>query len=90
MDDHKKGTVKLHALKYVIIKGELWWRSNEGVLLKCVDPHKAEDLLQAMHEAVCGVHYMAKNTTHKILRSRFWWPSIFKDAHFFVKKCDAC
>ena len=43
-----------------------------------------------MHERVCGGHYMAKTTAHKILRSGFWWPTIFKDTHEFVKKCDAC
>lgn len=42
-----------------------------------------------MHFGACGGHYMAKTTTHKILRVGFWWPTIFKDAHGFVKKCDA-
>ena len=40
---------------------------------------------------VCvGGHYMAKITTHKILRANFWWPTLFRDAHEFVKTCDAC
>ena len=33
---------------------------------------------------------MSKKTTHKVLRSGFWWPTLFKDAHEIVRKCDAC
>lgn len=42
-----------------------------------------------MHNVVCGGHYMAKIIAHKILRSRYWWPSLFFDTHKMVKKCDA-
>lgn len=40
-----------------------------------------------MHARVCGGHYMAKNTTHKVMRVGFWWPSLFKDAQIMVRKC---
>ena len=43
-----------------------------------------------MHEGVCGVHYMAKTIAHKVLRAGFWWPTLFRDAHEFVKICDTC
>ena len=43
-----------------------------------------------MHGGVCCGHYMAKTTTHKIMRAGFWWPTLFKDAHEFVKICDTC
>ena len=28
--------------------------------------------------------------THKILRAIYYWPTLFKDAHAHVRKCDAC
>lgn len=62
----------------------------EGVLLKCVDEIESKRILTDMHEGVCGGHYMAKTTTHKILRAGFWWPTLFKNAHEFVKTCDSC
>ena len=61
----------------------------QGVLLKCIDKIESEKILKDMHEGVCGGHYMAKTTTHKILRFGFWWPTIFKDTHEFITKCDA-
>lgn len=79
--DENKSTIKFHVVRYAIIGGELWWRSNEGVLLKYVDRDRSRALLEEIHNGVCGGHYMAKTKAHKILRSRFRWPTIFKDAH---------
>lgn len=87
--DSQKRSLKLQAIRYVIVQGQLWWRSMEGVLLKCVDEIESKMILKDMHEGVCGGHYMAKTTTHKILKVGFWQPTLFRDAHEFVKVCDA-
>ena len=29
-------------------------------------------------------------SVHKILRAGYYWPTLFKDAHAHVRKCDAC
>ena len=80
----------MQAIRYVIVQGQLWWRDMQGVLLKCIDESESEKILRDMHEGVCGGHYMAKTIAHKILKFGFWWPTIFKDTHVFIKKCDAC
>ena len=49
-----------------------------------------EKILRDMHNCVCGGHYKDKTTTHKVLRSSFWWPTISKYAHEFFKTCDSC
>ena len=51
---------------------------------------KEKEVLNEMHAGVCGGHYMAKTTAHKVMRARFWWPSLFKDAQIMVRKCDPC
>ena len=61
----------------------------EGVLLKYVNVEKYVKILNDMHSGVCGGHFMAKTTDHKMTRARFWWPTLFKDSHELVKKCDA-
>ena len=35
-------------------------------------------------------HHGASSTAKKVFDSGFYWPSIFKDAHDFVKSCDRC
>jgi len=60
----------------------------EGILLKCVDKDHSVIILNEIHSGVCGGHYMAKTTTHKIIRAGFWWPTLFKDAYELVRKYD--
>jgi len=37
-----------------------------------------------------GGHHYWKTTAHKILRARYYWPSLFSDVFSFVKSCDRC
>lgn len=90
LTDNEKRTIKLHSVRYIVVNGTLWWRNFEGILLKCVDQRKSEEILNEMHSGVCGGHYMAKTTAHKVMRLGFWWPTLFKDAQVLVRKCDSC
>ena len=90
LTDNEKRTVKLHALRFVIISGELWWRDIDGVLLKCVDKEQSIKILTKMHSGTCGGHYMSKTIAHKVLRVGFWWPTLFNDANDIVRRCDSC
>ena len=77
---NEKRSIKLQAIRYIIVKGSLWWRNFEGILLKCIDLEKEKEILNEIHVGVCGGHYKAKTTAHKVMRDGFWWPSLFKDA----------
>ena len=57
---NEKRSTKFQAIRYVIIKGILWWRNFEGILLKCIDKEKAKEVLSEMHAGVCGGHYMPR------------------------------
>ena len=72
LPDNEKRNTKLQAISYIIVQNNLWCRNFEGVLLKCVDKERAKDVLKEMHAGVCGEHYMAKTTAHKIMRVGFW------------------
>nr|GEY47126.1 reverse transcriptase domain-containing protein [Tanacetum cinerariifolium] len=51
---------------------------------------KALDILVACHNGPTGGHHGANLTAKKIFNSGFFWPTIYKDAHEFVKNCDSC
>nr|GEW72814.1 reverse transcriptase domain-containing protein [Tanacetum cinerariifolium] len=51
---------------------------------------KALDILVACHNGPTEGHYGANLTAKKIFDSGFFWPTIYKDAHEFVKNCDSC
>ncbi|GJR94826.1 reverse transcriptase domain-containing protein [Tanacetum coccineum] len=46
--------------------------------------------LKACHSGPTGGHYGANYTAKKIFDSGFYWPTIYKDAHDFVTRCDIC
>ena len=47
-------------------------------------------ILQECHASLYGGHFVGDKTTHKILQSRFYWPTILKDSFEWVKLCDQC
>lgn len=48
------------------------------------------DILFHCHSMSSGGHASASKTVAKVLQSRFFWPSLFKDARKFVLSCHAC
>ena len=40
------------------------------------------------HNSPCGRHYGGDKTAAKVLQSGFFWPTLFKDTHHHVLKCD--
>nr|GEU68028.1 reverse transcriptase domain-containing protein [Tanacetum cinerariifolium] len=48
------------------------------------------DILEACHNGPTGGHHGANLTAKKVFDAGFVWPTIYKDAHEFVKNCDSC
>ena len=76
--------------KYVITQMGLGWKKLDGLILRCVDEDEAKSLINEFHVGLCGGHYAARTTTHKILRAGYYCPSIFSDVHKFVRCCEPC
>ncbi|GJR95737.1 reverse transcriptase domain-containing protein [Tanacetum coccineum] len=49
---------------------------------------EAVDILTACHSGPTGGHYGANYTAKKVFNSGFYWPTIYKDAHDLVTRCD--
>ena len=84
MSDNQKRDPKIQFIKYIIVRGKLWWRDMEGVLLKCVHEEYLLKNLNEMRNGLYGGDYMAKKKVHKVIRVGFWWPTLFKDIHELV------
>ncbi|CAA7021685.1 unnamed protein product [Microthlaspi erraticum] len=67
----------------------LFRKGNDNLFRRCVAKEEVEGILFHCHgqamEAICGF-----KTVQKVLQAGFWWPSMFKDAHAFISKCEAC
>ncbi|GJR20286.1 reverse transcriptase domain-containing protein [Tanacetum coccineum] len=56
----------------------------------CVAGQEAFDILKACHSGPTWGYYGANYTTKKVFDSGFYWPTIYRDAHDLVTRCDTC
>ncbi|XP_022041369.1 uncharacterized protein LOC110943947 [Helianthus annuus] len=89
--------VRVMALQYELIDGELYRRSYLGPSLKCVDMEEAEYVIKemhegicGMHEGICGMHSGPRTIVTKAMNAGFYWPRMYETASEEIKKCDNC
>ena len=46
--------------------------------------------MREVHEGVCRIHLRARLLIHKLIRVGYYWPTMQKDAHFYMKARDKC
>nr|GEX97784.1 reverse transcriptase domain-containing protein [Tanacetum cinerariifolium] len=62
----------------------------DQVIRRCVHGLEAIAILKACHNGPTGGHHGLNYTAKKVFDSRFYWLTIYQDAHDLVKSCDAC
>ncbi|GJX01504.1 reverse transcriptase domain-containing protein [Tanacetum coccineum] len=62
----------------------------DQMIRRCVAGQEAIDILTACHSGPTGGHYGANYTAKKVFDSGFYWPTIYRDAHDLVTRCDTC
>nr|GEU73226.1 reverse transcriptase domain-containing protein [Tanacetum cinerariifolium] len=62
----------------------------DQVIRRCVHEKEALNILEACNNGPTGGHHGANLTAKKVFDAGFFWPTIYKDAHEFVKNCDSC
>jgi hypothetical protein len=78
------------AANYIIIGTELYRRSTNCVLMKCILRSEGLELLQEIHGGECGNHAASANLVGKAYRSGFYWPTTLVDAQDLVRWCKGC
>jgi hypothetical protein len=57
MSPKERRTLKMKSNQYVLIVDILFKRNYDGVLLRCVDENKAQELMREFHEGICGGNF---------------------------------
>ena len=60
------------------------------MIRRCVAEIEQGEIIDKCQASPCGGHFVGDKTTHKILQSGFYWPTLFKDYFEWVKHCDKC
>jgi len=82
--------VRFQATKCVLLEEELYYRTIDGVLLKCLGDDKAKSLMGEIHEGVCGAHQLAFKMKWTIRRNVYYWPAILEYCFKYFKGCQGC
>ena len=82
--------IKYRALSYVIIGSELFKKTLEGVLLKCLGETEAYLVVSNTHSGACGTHQAGHKMKWLLFRQGVYWPTMLKDCIKFGKGCQEC
>ncbi|XP_011102009.1 uncharacterized protein LOC105180039 [Sesamum indicum] len=82
--------VKFRATRFTMLLGQLYKRTLDGPLLKCLDEERALYVMREIHEGSCGNHSGARSLDQKVIRQGYFWPTLVKDSKELVKKCESC
>ncbi|GKA81576.1 reverse transcriptase domain-containing protein [Tanacetum coccineum] len=62
----------------------------DQVIRRSVAGQEAVNILIACHSGPTKGHYDANYTAKKVFNLGFYWPTIYRDAHDLVTRCDTC
>ena len=65
--------------KYVLLDDQLYYKTIDGVLLKCLSQEEARVLMGEVHGGICRAHQLAYKMKWVICRSGYFWPIILED-----------
>ena len=67
------------ALSYVIIGNELFKKTDEGVLFKCINENEAYLAVSGVRSGACCSHQAGSKMKWLIFRQGLYWSSMLKD-----------
>ena len=90
--DNKEAARKLkdQAACFILIKDVLYKRGFSRLYLRCLVSEEADYVMREVHKGVCGNHSGSQSLVHKLFRAGYYWLTIQRDAHAYVKTCDKC
>jgi hypothetical protein len=90
MEKRKVRDLKLNSVKYCLIDQVLYWKDPLGMLLRCINPQEAQNIMYDFHDSLCGGCHFWRTTAYKILRVGYFWPSLFIDVCSKIRACVKC
>ena len=82
--------LKVQVARFVLIKDVLYKRGFSRPYLRCLGNEEADYVIRKVHEGICGNHSGLRSLVHKLVRARYYWPTMQKDVEAYVKTCDKC
>ena len=78
------------AFKYILVDDELYRRTADDILLKCLGIDQARVAMGEVHEGISGTHQSAPKIKWLLRRAGFYWPTMMADCFRYYKGCEEC
>ena len=82
--------LKVQAAHFTLIKDVLYKRGFSRPYLRCLAPEEEDYVMREVHEGISGNHSGSWSLVHKLIWAGYYWPTMQKDTHAYVKACDKC
>nr|ABB46913.2 retrotransposon protein, putative, unclassified [Oryza sativa Japonica Group] len=82
--------LRYKALKYTLLDDDLYYRTIDGVLVKCLSADQAKVAIGEVHEGICGTHQSAHKVKWLLRRAGYFWPTMLEDCFRYYKGCQDC
>ncbi|XP_070037042.1 uncharacterized protein [Nicotiana tomentosiformis] len=82
--------LRTKAARYCLVDVQLYRRSYEGLLSRCLGASKVYYVIREVHEGISGNHSGADSLVLKLIRAGYYWPRMEYDAKMLIQKCDQC
>jgi hypothetical protein len=83
-------SVPRSAFQVCVHNDELYRRTVEDLLLKCLGSDQARVAMGEIHEGICGTHQSALKMKWLLRRANFYWPTMMVDYFRYYKGCEEC
>ncbi|XP_057948331.1 uncharacterized protein LOC131144003 [Malania oleifera] len=88
--NNDRKTIRRLAMGFFLDGEILYKRNHDMTLLGCVELQEARQIIQEVHDGVCGTHAGGHSLAQKILRSGYYWITMERDCIEYVRKCHKC
>jgi hypothetical protein len=82
--------LKRQILKYTLLDDDLYRRTIDDVLVKCLGDEQAKEAVREVHDGICGAHQSAYKMKWLLRRAGFYWPTMVDDCIKYEKGCEVC
>jgi hypothetical protein len=73
-----------------VLDNELYRRTVDGMLLKCLSEEQARVTMGEVHEEMCDTHQSTHKMKWMLKRVEFYWPTMMEDCFKYFKGFEAC
>ena len=89
-DKNKARKLRLKAIRYTLLEGEVFRKSFSGPLLRFLMKEESQTVLRMIYSRECGNHSGGQSLAYKALTTGYFWPYMMQDAHDYSKSYKKC